>query len=100
MIVHVDCGDGSLTTALAAVEGTLVHGLGTDAARVKRIRERLIQGGQYGPVSVREWQGRYLPYIDNLVNLIVCEGPDLVPREELLRVLTPGGTVCIRGNGR
>ena len=48
------------------------------------------QGG-YGPVSVDLWDGRHLPYADNLVNLIVAENAAQASREELLRVLAPHG---------
>ncbi|MFZ5831101.1 MAG: PQQ-binding-like beta-propeller repeat protein, partial [Planctomycetota bacterium] len=52
--------------------------------------------GQYGPVSVQPFDGCTLPLIDNLANLIVVEASAEVGREELLRVLVPGGVACER----
>lgn len=91
LVVHVGCGDGRLTAALRAGEGYLVQGLDTDPAHVAEAR-RLIQSlGVYGPVSVDEFDGRHLPYADNLVNLLVVSGPLSVAKEEVQRVLAPGG---------
>ncbi len=42
-------------------------------------------------MSVAPWDGRRLPYIDNFVNLLVVSGQWSVDKEEILRVLCPGG---------
>jgi len=46
--------------------------------------------------TVDQFDGNRLPYIDNLVNLVVAETLGGVPMEEVLRVLAPGGAVCTR----
>jgi SAM-dependent methyltransferase len=91
LIVHLGGGDGQLTAALRANDGCLVHGLDQDPANVEKVRELIRAKGLYGPVSVELLRGGRLPYADNLVNLLVISDDCDVPREELLRVLAPGG---------
>ncbi len=91
LIVHLGCGDGRLTAALRAGEGLLVQGWDSDPANVAAAREYLMDKGNYGPVSVDRLNGSRLPYVDNLVNLVVVSSPTPVEREEILRVLCPGG---------
>jgi outer membrane protein assembly factor BamB len=99
LIVHIGCGDGKLTAAMYAGDSCLVHGLDTDAQAVRTARENIRKMGMYGPVSVELFDGKRLPYMDNLVNLIVAEDISDVPEAELMRVLAPGGTWCRRKNG-
>ncbi len=94
LIVHVGCGDGKLTTALASRDGVLVHGLDADAANVAKTRARIQAAGIYGKASAEAWDGASLPYTDNLVRLLVAEGA--VPDGEAMRVLTPGGVLYAR----
>jgi len=97
LVVHLGCGDGTLTADLRANGSYLVHGLDTDARNVREARQHLQQLGVYGEVSVDRLQGTRLPYADNLVNLIVAENPGPVPMEEVLRVLCPDGVAYIGG---
>ena len=90
-IAHVGCGDGKITAALKANDGYLVQGLERDTAQVDAARTHVQSVGLYGEVSVDRWQGGKLPYVDNMVNLVIVEEGAVVPRDELLRVLTPGG---------
>lgn len=90
-VVHLGCGDGKLTAALRANDRYLVQGLDTDAANVETARDYIRSLGVYGDVSVERLVGSRLPYVDNLVNLIVVSGECPVPREEIMRVLAPGG---------
>jgi len=91
LIVHLGCGDGTLTAALGAGDGYLVQGLDTDPANVAKAREFIRQRGVYGKVSVATWSGERLPYGDNVVNLVVASGECQVATGEIRRVLTPGG---------
>jgi len=100
VIVHVGCGDGRLTASLRANAGYLVHGLDADAANVRRAREHIRSLGLYGPVSVDTFDGRRLPYIDNLVNLVVSADLGAVPMAEVMRVLVPNGVAYVKRNGR
>jgi hypothetical protein len=94
LIVHVGCGDGKLTAALGAGPGYLVHGLDVDASRVTAARQHIRKIGLYGKVSVDSFNGKHLPYIENLVNLLVVSRQLSVDKEELLRVLCPGGVAA------
>ena len=100
LVVHLGCGDGRLTAALRARESFLVHGLDADAGRVERARRHLQSLGLYGPVSVDRLRGSRLPYVDNLVQLIVVEEPAGVPMGEVTRVLAPGGVACVWQGGQ
>jgi outer membrane protein assembly factor BamB len=91
LVVHVGCDDAALTAALRVDDRFLVHGLDTDAEQVQAARQNLLRRGIYGPVSIDTWDGRRLPYADNLVRLLVIGDPSPVGRDEILRVLCPGG---------
>ncbi len=96
-VVHVGCGDGRLTAALRAGGQYVVQGLDTDADDVSEARRYIHSKDIYGPVSVRRFDGKNLPYVDNLVNLVVVEKLGQVPLDELTRVLAPGGAGIIAG---
>ena len=95
LVVHVGCGDGTLTAALRAGDSWIVPGLDEDAKNVAAARRHIQALGLSGPVSVQRWSGERLPYADNLANLIVVSRPASVAREELLRVLVPGGVAVV-----
>ncbi|MFO8012913.1 MAG: PQQ-binding-like beta-propeller repeat protein, partial [Phycisphaerae bacterium] len=99
LVVHVGCGDGKLTAALRASDSYLVHGLDTDAGAVAKARAYLRERGACGPVSADRFDGRRLPYVDNLVNLLVADDLGEVPREEVRRVLAPGGVLALLNEG-
>ena len=92
LIVHLGCGDGRLTAALHTGGESVVHGLDADAKNAEAAREYIRSLGLYGKVSVDVFDGRYLPYADNLVNLVVMRDAGYEIRdEEIQRVLAPGG---------
>ncbi len=95
LVVHLGCGDGRLTAPLRTGDGFLVQGLDADAANVTEAREHLRSLGIYGPVSAEAFDGRRLPYADDLVNLLVVSDRFDVPGEEILRVLAPGGAAMV-----
>jgi outer membrane protein assembly factor BamB len=96
LVVHVGCGDGSLTASLRAGDCYVVHGLDKDPGSIETARATIRKRGSYGAVSVERWRGTGLPYADNVVNLLVSQESGLVSREELLRVLAPGGVACVK----
>ncbi|MHC4566002.1 MAG: outer membrane protein assembly factor BamB family protein, partial [Planctomycetota bacterium] len=115
IIVHLGCGDGTLTAALRADKNCIVHGLDADAQTVQAAREYVREQGIYGPVSIDHLAGASLPYADNLVNLVVGASPESGPEtkgdhtgsplqgvamDELMRVLAPGGVLYAHENGR
>ncbi|UCE47216.1 MAG: PQQ-binding-like beta-propeller repeat protein, partial [Phycisphaerales bacterium] len=53
----------------------------------------------YGRISVEQWTNKNLPYVDNLVNLVVSEDLGDISMAEVLRVLCPNGVAYIQTNG-
>ncbi len=99
LVVHLGCGDGTLTAALSASDACLVQGLDGKAENVATARRHVSHRGLYGQVSIERWDARHLPYTDNLVNLMVAEDPEAVTMDEVARVLAPGGVALIAGRG-
>ena len=97
LVVHIGCGDGRLTAALCANERTLVHGLDADARQIEAARKHVVSRGLHGRVSVEAFDGKRLPYVDNLVNLLVADALGDVPMAEVMRVLAPRGVALIGG---
>ena len=95
LIVHLGCGDGKLTAALRAKDCYLVQGLDAAPENVEKARRHIRSKGLYGDVSVDRFDGKQLPYVDNLVNLIVASGECQVPSEEIARVLAPNGVSLV-----
>jgi outer membrane protein assembly factor BamB len=100
LIVHIGCGDGRLTAALRANERYIVHGLDADARKVQKAREYIRSLNIYGEISVEKLRSNRLPYIDNLVNLIVSEELGQVSMDEVMRVLCPNGVAYIKKGGK
>jgi outer membrane protein assembly factor BamB len=73
----------------------LVQWLVTDREALDAIRESLTSRNLSGTISAAAWAGDQLPYVDNLVNLLVCEDQRNADTGELLRVVCPGGAVVI-----
>ncbi|KPK41736.1 MAG: hypothetical protein AMK72_14950, partial [Planctomycetes bacterium SM23_25] len=96
LVVHLGCGDGQLTAALRAGDAYLVHGLDTDAANVVKAREHVRSLGLAGKVMVERWAGSRLPYIDNLISLLVSEDLGQIGMAEAMRVLAPGGVAYLK----
>jgi len=99
LIVHLNCGDGKLTSALGSNERYLVHGLVADAKNVAKAREQIRASGRYGRVSVAKFSGSSLPYADNLVQLIVSDDLGKIDVAEVKRVLSPLGVAYLKKDG-
>jgi len=100
LVVHLGCGKGTLTAALAVGGRYTVHGLDGDPDDVADARAHIHSLGLYGKVSVDRFQGGRLPYADNLVNLAVVDAIDGVAVEEVERVLAPRGVAMLREGDR
>lgn len=108
LCLHLGCGrqdSSALTAALAENSDLLVHGLAFDKAALERARQAIVNRKVGGRAMVECVEWKPLPYLRDLANLIVVE--DLgeltakgISQEELLRVLAPGGTLCVRENGQ
>ena len=92
IIVQLGCGDGQLCLDLAADGQYVVQALERDQQKVSAARKRIQSQGCYGPVSVRQFDGGKLPFVDNLVNMVIVTSDDWqVAEEEIARVLAPNG---------
>ena len=99
-VVHLGCGDGMPTVAFHVNKRYLVQGLDTHPENVARARRQIEAQGLYGDICAETFDGVHLPYIDNLVNLLVAEDLGEVSMEEVMRVLCPRGVAMIRRGGR
>ena len=95
-IVHVGAGDGQLAIELGKQRSTQVHGLVRDASQVATARQAVQENSKYGDVSIDLLQSDQLPYVDNLINLLVTEDLAGVSMDEVLRVLVPNGVALIK----
>jgi SAM-dependent methyltransferase len=93
LAVHVGCGEGRLTAALRSADNWTVQGLDTDPEKIALAREHFRSLEADGRVSAAVFDGRNLPYADNLVNLLVVSQPSSVDVAECRRVLCPGGVM-------
>lgn len=108
LCVHLGAGSAeqpSLTADLAASGAFLVHGLALDDAALERARQAIARQKLTGRAFVEHLALRRLPYLPDLANLLVAESPEAwrqqgITREEMLRVVTPGGVLCVREGGK
>ena len=100
LVVHLGCRSGELTVALAASNSYVVHGLDVNAANIAIARQRIpLPGFGVGTVSFDRLTGTDLPYVDNLVNLLVADTLDGVSMDEVRRVLCPNGVAYVKSGG-
>ncbi|MCC6354171.1 MAG: PQQ-binding-like beta-propeller repeat protein [Verrucomicrobiae bacterium] len=96
VVAHVHGADAAL---LCGVQRECPNMLGqllvADEGDARRAREALVAAGLHGKITVGQWRGGVLPFIDNFVNLLIVERGDAVPREEILRVLAPEGAAVV-----
>lgn len=108
LCVVLGCGkadSAGLLPALASSGTMMVHGLAFDDAALQRARTQIAAQGAAGRATAERWNGKTLPYLDGLARLIVVEDPAAlaaagIPKDELLRVLAPGGTLCTPDGGK
>ena len=100
LVIHLGCGDGKLIAALGDFDGYLVQGLDVEQRNVDLARQEVLARGLYGKVTVDRLIGNCLPYVDNLVNLVVAEDLGGVSEEEVIRVLCPEGVAYVKKNGQ
>ncbi len=100
LIVHIGCGDAKLTAAMRATDRYLVQGLDADAKDMEKARRYIRSLGVYGKVAVDQLRDNRLPYVENLVNLVVSEDIGNISMEEVIRVLCPNGVAYIKADGK
>ena len=100
IVVALDFSDGERIAGLAADGSFLVQGLLTTEADIEKVRDAIKQKGLYGKVSCDRYNGSDLPYVGNLINMLLCKSTSKVPRSELMRVIVPGGLLVVEDAGR
>ena len=100
LVVQLGCGNTERLVGFRVSDRYLVQGLDTDPTNVRRARQQIGAREPCGAISVETFDGIHLPYIDNLVNLLVAEDLGKVSMDEVMRVLCPGGVAYIRQAGQ
>ncbi|MHC4993739.1 MAG: outer membrane protein assembly factor BamB family protein [Planctomycetota bacterium] len=100
IVIVLDPTDATLLIDLAARPAIQVQALLQQHGAIDSLRQSIRQTGKYGQISVNHYNGSELPYVDNLVNMVVCDQGAKIPRQELMRVIAPHGTLHVRtGDG-
>ncbi len=86
LIVVVGCDDPTLLDDLHAAGPYLVHGLVPESGSIEEIRKYLIRNELNGTVPASQMENEQLPFVDELVNLIIVAGARvlIVPYDENL----------------
>ena len=95
IVVAIDFEDGESIADLATDGPFVIHALLREPDRLAAARQVIQQAGLYGKVSCELYNGRDLPYVDGLVNLVLCKDSSEVSEAELMRVLVPGGRLVV-----
>lgn len=112
IVVHLNCGDGSMTATLRPDERYLVQGLQSDATALTEARKTVMAAGQYGPadmprrlvsvgdrVYVTLGLKTHVTCLDTLTGKTIKEYPSTQNTEEILYddgvIYTLTGTVSL-----
>ncbi len=96
LIVTLGATDSETILGLRRDVSTQVHALVEEVDVIPAIRSAVQGEGLYGDVSVDRLNSAELPYVDNLVNLLVVSDPGDVSIAEMLRVVVPNGVVMLK----
>ncbi|GAH58323.1 unnamed protein product, partial [marine sediment metagenome] len=100
LCVHLNVTDGEFTAALAGQGKFIVHGIASTRDAAEKSRRHIHSRNLHGTVSVEQGSLSRLPYISNLVNLVVVEDVDEAVKaglslDEVMRVLCPAGVAYL-----
>ena len=97
--VVAGCSDVGLVVSLAGDERFVLRALFEDTEELERAREAIQSRGLYGRVSAGLSDLERLPYVDNLVNVLIVSrrGGERLPLQEIERVLAPLGVAYLGG---
>ena len=73
VIVHLGSQDGKRTAELYNNENTLVQGLDTSIDNIKIAGKYINSKKMDAKVSIKQFDGKNLPYVSNMVNLLVVD---------------------------
>jgi len=94
LVAVVGCRTPSLLADLSGAGSYLVHGLDRDPAAVAAARRYLQEKKLYGTATVSTLQDTQLPFVDSTVNLLVITDSTVIPKAEIMRVLSPKGVLA------
>ena len=100
LCVVVGCSNAGELIRAQADGKYLVQGVSSNQKTVSAVHASLENQGLTGTLSVALSNGAQLPYIDNLVNTLVVLDRGSLTQEELLRVVSPFGSVIFKKNGQ
>ena len=89
--------DGSAAVEAGRNERFTVQALYTNQEQLQNARRTIQETGLQGRVSATLFNGKQLPYTDNLINVAVASGEWQMTSEEIMRMLTPGGVAYVNG---
>lgn len=99
LVVRVGASDVARTAVLNRDGRFLVHFLCSDSRAAEKVSSAVVSHGLAGKATVSVFDGGNLPFIDNVVNLLIVEDGSQIRMPERLRVLTPRSTVLSLRNG-
>jgi outer membrane protein assembly factor BamB len=91
LVVYLGRGDASIAGELKINRRYSVQELISNPINLEASRGKLRGKGIYGAVTVDSFDGKHLPYADELVNLFIIENNLAVPKDEVVRALAPMG---------
>jgi outer membrane protein assembly factor BamB len=108
LCLHLGSGSDKnprLTANLAEKSGMLIHGMALDQKALQRARKAISEKKMAGRAIVEKLFGKKLPYLKNLARVIVVENTaglnsKGVTKKEIMRVLAPGGSLCMSSGGK
>ncbi|MHC4504121.1 MAG: hypothetical protein ACYTFI_12505, partial [Planctomycetota bacterium] len=97
LAVVVGCDEAPLLIRLGRRDGCIVQAIDTNGANVARAVTAIRDAGLYGKVSASKCPaGPRLPYVDNLVNLLIDKRGRYTV-DEIRRALAPRGVAMVEG---
>ncbi len=95
LVVQLGASDTTVASGLSLTGRYLVHLLDPDKKSIDAARTALHRDGHYGLAWAERFSDtKRLPYAENVVNLVIARD-FILPDDELLRALTPGGTLVV-----
>ena len=96
IIIQLGCNDAQNFIAMTTGGASVVQILERRPEMVEATRQQIQSQAACGRVSVKRLDGERLPYVDNLVSMLIVADPLDVSEREMLRVIRPLGVVVIR----
>lgn len=100
LIVKIGCADGQPGINFRANDRCLVYAFDSDAVKVAKARQAVLEAGLCDIIWVDQLDGGRLPFAENMVNVLISENLGSVKMKEVMRVLVPNGIACIKENGK